>query len=64
MELEGLKRTMKRVKKQKLKPQAIITDRHLQVAKWIREILEPKGISHFFDVWHVAKGKNVPFVTM
>lgn len=61
MELEGLKRTMKWVKHNKLKPQALITDRHLQVTKWIRERLEPKGITHYYDVWHVAKGKYVVY---
>lgn len=32
----------------------IITDRHLQIQKWIRENLPQT--THYYDVWHVAKG--------
>ncbi|XP_051952543.1 uncharacterized protein LOC127622482 [Xyrauchen texanus] len=33
----------------------LITDRHRQVAKWVREELSPEGTRHYFDVWHIAK---------
>ena len=32
----------------------LVTDRHRQIAKWIRE--EHQEIKHYYDVWHVAKG--------
>eukprot|EP00105_Crassostrea_gigas_P027708 XP_011449140.1 PREDICTED: uncharacterized protein LOC105343451 [Crassostrea gigas] len=32
----------------------IITDRHLQIQKWIKENLPQT--THYYDVWHVAKG--------
>ncbi|XP_006825603.2 uncharacterized protein LOC102807096 [Saccoglossus kowalevskii] len=31
----------------------IVTDRHVQIIKWIRENMT--GIEHCVDVWHVAK---------
>ncbi len=34
--------------------ESIVTDRHPQIQKWLRENL-PEVI-HFYDVWHVAKG--------
>ena len=33
---------------------ALVTDRHRQIAKWIRENLP--NVKHYYDVWHVAKG--------
>ncbi len=33
---------------------AIITDRHPQVQKYLRE--QKPEVRHFYDVWHVAKG--------
>lgn len=34
--------------------QTLVTDRHVQIVKWVREnMLET---THYFDVWHVAKG--------
>ena len=32
----------------------LVTDRHAQIAKWVRNEL-PSTI-HLFDVWHLAKG--------
>ncbi|XP_033117101.1 uncharacterized protein LOC117117029 [Anneissia japonica] len=59
MELEGLKLGVAAIGMEQLKIQALVTDRHAQVAKWIRENL--KDIQHYYDVWHVAKslGKRV-----
>ena len=34
---------------------ALITDRHRQIAKWIRE---EWNVTHFFDCWHVVKGTS------
>ena len=57
-ELEGLKRIMKMLMEDyKLQIDSIVTDRHTQVAKWIKENLSDKTkIIHYFDVWHMAKG--------
>jgi hypothetical protein len=33
----------------------LVTDRHPQINKWVRENLE--DTLHMFDIWHVAKGK-------
>lgn len=61
MELEGLKRTVKWLLEVAtmagLEIECIITDRHLQVAKWIRENLLCYKIKHYYDVWHIAKCK-------
>jgi len=32
----------------------LVTDRHRQIAKYIRE--DFPDITHLFDIWHVAKG--------
>ena len=54
MEKEGLVRSVGRIKSEKLNIGELITDRHVQITKYIRE--EMPNTSHFFDVWHVAKG--------
>ena len=33
----------------------LVTDRHKQLSKWIRENLP--DIEHRYDIWHVAKSK-------
>ena len=55
MEKEGLVRAIEFLKSHGLQIGTIITDRHRQIAKYIRESLP--GTIHLFDVWHVAKGK-------
>lgn len=55
MELEELRRIVARLQKEGLSLAEIITDRHLQIQKWVREQLP--GTKHSFDVWHIAKGK-------
>ncbi|XP_071795886.1 uncharacterized protein [Asterias amurensis] len=56
MELKGLKRSVKWMASKNVEIDTIVTDRHLQIAKWIRENLCENGVSHYFDVWHIAKG--------
>jgi solute carrier family 8 (sodium/calcium exchanger) len=34
---------------------SIVTDRHVMIAKWLRENLHKT--KHFFDVWHLAKSE-------
>ncbi|XP_065121196.1 uncharacterized protein [Paramisgurnus dabryanus] len=54
-ELEGLKRSINLLRRQDLHVSTLVTDRHRQVAKWVREELCPEGTRHYFDVWHVGK---------
>jgi solute carrier family 8 (sodium/calcium exchanger) len=55
MEKEGLIRAVAKLKDADLQIDVIVTDRHPQIQKWIRENLP--GTTHYYDVWHVAKGK-------
>ncbi|XP_061190833.1 uncharacterized protein LOC133198949 [Saccostrea echinata] len=54
MEKKGLERTIAWMKDQDLEIGTIVTDRHVQIQKWIRENLTET--THYYDVWHVAKG--------
>lgn len=54
MEKEGLMRVIKKLQDHNLNIKVLVTDRRLQIAKWIRETLP--GVTHFYDVWHLAKG--------
>ncbi|XP_051950019.1 uncharacterized protein LOC127620809 isoform X2 [Xyrauchen texanus] len=54
-ELEGLKRSVGLLRGKDLHLATLITDRHRQVAKWVREELSPEGTRHYFDVCHIAK---------
>jgi len=54
MEKEGLIRSLEFLESSGLSVDAIITDRHPQVQKYLRE--NKPSISHYYDVWHVAKG--------
>ena len=55
MEKEGLIRSINFLTSNNLEIGTIVTDRHIQINKWIRENM--LGVQHFFDVLHVAKGK-------
>ena len=55
MGLEGLHRVLEFVTKKDLKVGTLVTDRHQQINKWMRE--EHSEVKHYFDVWHVAKGE-------
>lgn len=54
MEKEGLVRSITALEEAGVKIGNIVTDRHPQIQKFLRE--EKPTIQHFFDVWHVAKG--------
>ena len=59
MEIEGLIRTLMWVDNALIPVSAIVTDRHRQIAKHIREKVVPiSGVQHYYDVWHVAKGNH------
>ena len=55
MELEGLQRSLTFLKDNNVPVSDLITDRHSSVKKYMRE--KQPDIHHWFDVWHVAKGK-------
>lgn len=52
MELEGAKRCFDNLKKEQLRIDTFVSDRHRGIAKWIRT---QGGVTHFFDIWHKAK---------
>jgi solute carrier family 8 (sodium/calcium exchanger) len=54
MEKEGFVRSVNFIKNKELKIKEIVTDRHVQIVKYVREEM-PNSIHHF-DVWHVVKG--------
>lgn len=54
MEKEGLHRVLNFLKQKGLTVDVLVTDRHKQINKWLREC--HPSITHYFDVWHVAKG--------
>ena len=51
----GLERCLAKLTELGLEVGNLITDRHAQVAKWLRE--NYPNIDHRFDVWHIAKGE-------
>lgn len=53
MEKEGLHR-LKFLKEHDLDVEVLVTDRHKQINKWLRE--KHSGVKHYYDIWHVAKG--------
>jgi solute carrier family 8 (sodium/calcium exchanger) len=56
MELEGLKRGLQCLEDAGLHIESLVTDRHCMIKKYMKENHEDKN--HFFDVWHVAKGRH------
>ena len=53
MEKEGLLRVLKFLEEHGLRVDILVTDRHSQINKWLRE--NHPEIKHYFDIWHVAK---------
>jgi len=54
MELEGLSRALKFLTNKSIEVGTLITDRHKQVSKFVRE--QHPHIDHRYDVWH---GKGI-----
>ncbi|XP_016112775.1 uncharacterized protein [Sinocyclocheilus grahami] len=52
MEKEGLTRSLALLESRGVNLDCIVTDRHPQVQKFLRE----RNITHYYDVWHMAKG--------
>ena len=59
MEKEGLLRVLKYLQQEKLTVEVLVTDRHRQINKWLRDSYP--SITHY-DVWHVAKGEEMVIV--
>ncbi|XP_021356047.1 uncharacterized protein LOC110451810 [Mizuhopecten yessoensis] len=62
MEKEGLSRSVAFLRSQDIQIDTIVTDRHVQIRKWVRENMA--GTKHCVDVWHVAKGLKKKLVAM
>ena len=54
MEKEGLHRCLSFLKEHDLDVEVLVTDRHKQINKWLRE--KHSDVKHYYDIWHVAKG--------
>lgn len=54
MEKEGLHRCLSFLKEHDLDVAVLVTDRHKQINKWLRD--KHSGVKHYYDIWHVAKG--------
>ncbi len=52
MEKEGLKRSLALLNARGVTLDCIVTDHHPQIQKFLRE----SNITHYYDVWHMAKG--------
>lgn len=55
MEKEGFIRGMKTFEENDLRVKMLVTDRHVQLAKLVRE--NYSEIQHRYDIWHVAKSE-------
>ena len=60
VEKEGLSRAIQYVHDKGLTIQVLVTDRHRQIAKWMREI-HPE-IKHYFDVWQQRVNNIISFI--
>ena len=56
MEKEGLQRVLQFIQQQGLTIEVLVTDGHRQINKWLQEFYP--NITHYYNVWHAAKGKN------
>ena len=54
MEKEGFMRAVDFIQQQDLEIGVLVTDRHRQIAKWVRENMP--STDHRYDIWHLAKG--------
>lgn len=60
MEKEGWVRSVEKLQENSLIIGQLITDRHRSIAKWIRK--ELPQVTHYYDVWHIAKVYNVKWL--
>ncbi|XP_070177851.1 uncharacterized protein [Littorina saxatilis] len=61
-ENEGLRRMIHFLRQAGHGVEAIVTDRHSQNTKFIRE--QMPDVKHYFDIWHVAKGLTKKLVSL
>lgn len=59
MELEGLKRGVNLLQQSGIQISELVTDRHPQVLKYVRENMQTTKRS--VDVWHVSKGEFLKY---
>lgn len=59
MEKEGLVRSLRFLSEQGLVVTDLVTDQHPSITKMMKE--EYSQIHHWFDSWHVMKGKCLSF---
>ena len=52
-ELQGLQQMFQLFEQFQVTVKALITDRHRQIAAWVRKNLTT--VKHYFDCWHIAK---------
>ena len=52
MEKEGLKRSLALLEERGVTLDSIVTDRHPQIQKFLREA----NVTQYYDVWHMEKG--------
>ena len=57
MEIEGLIQGINFLHKQEFEVGLLVTDRHRQIVKWVRENLP--ATDHHYDVWYLAKCTNI-----
>lgn len=56
MEKEDLNRVIFMLNNQNVTIHTLVPDRHRQINKWLHD--HYPSINHYYDVWHVAKGKT------
>jgi hypothetical protein len=56
MEKTGLVRALEYIQTNELVIDTLVTDRHRQLAKLLRE--DHPDMKHLFDIWHIAKGND------
>ena len=62
MEHQGLVRALNFLKENFIEVDTLITDRHKQIAKYMRQT--HPDITHQYDVWHISKGSVVHHLAM
>ncbi len=62
MEIQGLMDLFDMLDEQGINVAALVTDRHSQIAKWMRTSREM--VLHVFDIWHITKGTQVYFAIL
>lgn len=55
MEKEGLQWVLDFLQQKNMITEVLVTDRHHQINKWLRDSYP--SITHYYDVWYVAKSK-------